>query len=372
MRPLSLDRDLFDRLAQSDGKDLVSIFMPTHSQGRDVSQDGIRLKNLLAEVDTELEHLGFKPRERTARLEQAHGLLEDREFWEHQGQGLAIYIDEEGVCTAVAVGYPIEDSAFVMSVFLMRPLLIELKSPIVPVLALTRGEVALFTATRTAARRVDVHLPESFDDVNWFVDRERQRQQHPDRTDTGRARHGHDPSAREDEDLNRFLREVARAIPGEGTLIVLGDDDLVARFEAVTDRLVMSPPNSGLASPFSERQVIDAAGTVIEQIVSDREEKARADAGARIGTGSAATDIPDAMRGAVTGRIDQLVLDPSFGPVWGRIDESTLDVTIHDEREHPDVDLVDRVLVMSMRNGAEVMPVQEDSGAHPLVAVMRF
>lgn len=372
MRPLSLGRDLFDELAARDGKNLISIFIPSHVKGRDVDQDRIRLKNQLASVDAELDRLGFKPRERKNRLQRAEELLDDREFWEHQGRGLASYIDDEGQVTSISLSDPVEEFYVVMSVFLMRPLLAELQVPQIPVLALTKGEVGLFVASPSMARQADVDLPESFDDVNWFVDRERQRQQHPDRTDTGRARHGHDPSGREGEDLSRFLREVDRALPGSDPIVVLGDDDLVSRFEGVTDRRVLSPENSGLRSPFTDTEVHERAGPLVESFAKDRQLQALADAKQQIGTGNATTDISVAMPGAITGRISQLVVDPAADPIWGRVDESTLDVTIHDDRAHADVDLVDRVVVLAMRNGADVTSFTQQPTEYPFVAVTRF
>ena len=372
MRPLTLDRDLFDELADRGGSDLISIFTPTHSKGRDVSQDRIRLKNLLGDADSHLEELGFKPRERKDRLRLARDLLDDREFWEHQAEGLAIYIDDDGEMNPVSLDHEVAESAYVMPVFVMRPLLADLTRPEMQVLALTRGEVGLFEATTASARRIAVDLPESLDDVNWFVDRERQRQQHPDRTDTGRARHGHDPSVREEEDLARFLREVDRALKGNGPLIVLGDDELVSRFDDVTDRGVISPDNSGVRSPFTETEILEIAGPVAHSLISDRESKAVAEAKEQIGAGNATTDIDVAVQGALSGRIGHVVVDPATNPVWGRIDESTMDVAIHGEKQHADVDLVDRVIVLSMRNGADVTPIQDQPGEFPLIAINRF
>jgi len=372
MKPLSLDRDLFDDLATHEGGDLISMFIPTHSKGRDVSQGRIRLKNQLASVEAELEHLGFKPREREGRLQRARELLDDRVFWEHQAAALAVYIDDEGDVSPVSLADAVDEDSIVMSVFLLRPLLPELSAPEVPVLALTMGEVGFFVASGEVATRVEVDLPESFDDVNWFVDRERQRQQHPDRAGTSRARHGHDPAGQADEDLSRFLREVDQALPQTDTMIVLGDDDLVSRFENVTDRRVLSPANSGLQAPFTESEIMEIVRSTVAEVVERRESDAAAQAKEQIGTGTATTDISEAMRGAMTGRIGQLILDPSADPVWGRIDESTLDVTVHAEREHADVDLVDRIVVLSMRNGAEVIPITGQPTDSRLVAVTRF
>lgn len=119
MRPLTLDRDLFDEMANRGGSDLISIFTPTHSKGRDVSQDRIRLKNLLGNADSDLEELGFKPRERKDRLRNARDLLDDREFWEHQAEGLAIYIDDDGEVNPVSLDHEVAESAYVMPVFVI-------------------------------------------------------------------------------------------------------------------------------------------------------------------------------------------------------------------------------------------------------------
>jgi hypothetical protein len=373
MRPLTLDRELFDRLAKRNGSHLVSVFMPTHSKGRDVSQNPIRLKNLLSKVDTDLESLGFKPRQRANRLQPGHDLLEDREFWEHQGAGLALYIDDEGGVTPVFLSYSVDEFAVVMSVCLMRPLLEELTLPEIHVLALAKGEVGFFLAARNGARRVAVDLPESLDDVNWFVDRETQRQQHPDRTDSSRARHGHDPSSAASEDVNRFLREVDRALPDvDGLIVVLGDDDLVARFARVTDRRVISPENSGMTSPLNEAEVLESVRPLIEQSVSDRERATLDEALEQLGAGNALTDLTQTVPAAISGRIGKLVIDPSIEPVWGRVDDTTLEVTIHEERSHADVDLVDMVVVAAMENGADVTPLVTGSAEYPLMAVTRF
>lgn len=372
MRPLPLDPNLFDGLASQNGENLISIFIPVHSKGPDVAQDRIRFKNQLSMVESELENRGWKPRDRQRHLRKAELLLDDHEFWQNQQQGLAVYIDDGGDVTPISLSQPVKEWSIVMPVYLMRLLLLELKVPEVPVLGLTRGEVGLFHTSARTTERADVDLPKSFDDVNWFVDRERQRQQHPDSTHSGRARHGHDPSAQEGEDLNRFLREVDGALPAGDPIVVLGDDDLVARFASLSGRRVLSPKNSGLRSPFTEQEIRDEARPFLDQLRGDREQEAIDMAERQIGTGNATTDVAVAMPGAITGRIGHVVVDPAIDPVWGRVDEATLDVTVHDERAYADVDLVDRIVVLAMRNGAEVTPVSEQNTGHPLVAVTRF
>ena len=373
MRTLHLDDSIFDELAATSGRDLISIFIPTHRRGRDVAQDRIRLKNRLSEVEAELDGLGWKGRDRSNRLAMAEALLDDREFWEHQDEGLALYIGEDGDITPISTSHPHETST-IMPVFLLRPLLSELDDTPALVMALSRDEVALFTATERSVERMDTNLP-SFGEVNWFVDRETQRQQHPDRAGTSRNRHGHDPSERSDEDLRRFLREVAAAVPHAdraNPLVVLGDGDLVSRFANLSERSTMSPDNSGISSPFSEDEVLELTQAVLADQASERSVAGIAEAAEQVGIGNATRDITEALPAAVSGRVGRVVIHRQAAPVWGRLDMSTLEVGTSEEKRPGDVDLLDRLVVESRAHGAEVASVESEIEGSAFVAIYRF
>lgn len=374
MQPVSFDEPVFDRLAQESGTDLISLFIPTHEKGREVAQDRIHLKNQLSEVEETLEALGYKPRQREDRLAQATVLLEDREFWEHQGSGLALFIDESGEPIPVKSTRTFEPHQAVMPVFHLRPLLAGADSLTVPVLALTRDAVTIFSASSSAVDELDVDFP-SYQDVNWFVDRETQRQQHPDRVGTQRSRHGHEPSSRADEDLARFLREVDDALKEFDTdtpLIVLGDDHMVAEFANHTGRSVSSPANSGIRAPFSPEEVLEKTKGMLDDMTRERTEAARAEALDRLGEGRATTDVEVALPAAFTGRVEAVVSHVRADPTWGRMDLTTHEVEIHDSPQPGDVDLLDRLVVWSRSNGATLTPSREAIEGQSFVATLRY
>ncbi|MGH3650745.1 MAG: hypothetical protein ACRDU9_08560 [Acidimicrobiia bacterium] len=374
MKTVRLDDSIFDELAATTGRDLISIFIPTHRRGRDVAQDRIRLKNQLSEVEDQLGALGWRPRDRSERLARAEALLDDRQFWEHQDEGLAVYVWDDGEITPISTSHSLEATSTIMPVFLLRPLLGELDVIPALVLALTRDEVALFTATKRSVERMDTDLP-SFDDVNWFVDRETQRQQHPDRVGTSRNRHGHDPSDRSGEDLKRFLREVSAAVPDTHRatpLVVLGDDDLVARFASLSERSTITPDNSGLSAPFSNDEVRQMTGALLADLARERSEASIAEAAEQIGIGNATRDVAEALPAAVSGRVGKVVVDRRAAPVWGRLDKSSLEVGTSQEKRPGDVDLIDRLVIESRAHGAEVVSVESGIEASALVAIYRF
>lgn len=374
MRATRLDEAVFDDLAEQSGENLISVFVPTHRAGRVVAQDRIHLKNQLSAADDILSELGWKPRERSERLSNARELLDDVEFWEHQDAGLAVYIDAAGDVTTISSSRDLEASTEVMPVFLLRPLVADIQPINVPVLALTIDEVALFTATETTVERMDVELP-SYDDVNWFVDRETQRQQHPGRAGSGSNRHGHEAATRTDEDFARFLREIDSAIKdfeSDAPLVVLGDDDLVARFSHHSGKATVSPENSGIGAPFSETQVREMVAGTITAMSQERVDSAVAHAMDQLGMGMGAVNVDEALAAAISGRVGRLVIHRSADPVWGRLDESTLEVDVRDTKRPGDVDLLDRLVVWSRNNGAEIVASESAFDGRAFIVTFRY
>jgi hypothetical protein len=374
-RPTKPDRELFDRLAAASGEALISVYLPTHIRGPETDQGRIHLKNGIAQVDSWLEDAGWKPRVREDRLEAARHLLDDQEFWEHQGPGLAVLIDEQGKPTPVALTDPVDKRAVLATAFHLRPSIPSIEPTRLTVLVLTRHGVRLYSASSHDAYPVDADLPKSLDDVNWFVDREKQRQQHADRAGSKRSRHGHDPSASEGEDLDRFLRAVDSALPEPDPmrpLVVLGDDNLVARFGNVHDGKIASPPNSGIGDIDDTREVNEKAADVVESHKTAELETHLELAREQLGTGNAITDLTEGLIAAVSGRVSRLLLHREASPIWGAFDPSTFDVTFHDEQEVFDVDLLDRIAVHAMVNGAPVATTETPVDGHDFVAITRF
>lgn len=374
MRASHLDEAAFDDLAARDGQNLISVFIPTHKRGREVSQDQIRFKNALSWVDDRLEELGWKPRQRSERLANAMALLDDREFWEHQEAGLGVFIDEDGEFEALALTRPVDDFSAVTPVFMLRPLVANIHALSVPVLALTRDEVGLFVASRFSAEPLSDDLP-SYDEVNWFVDREVQRQQHPDRAGSDRSRHGHEDAARDDEDLARFLREVDTALHAfdpETPLVVLGDDGMTARFAQVSGRETTSPPNSGITAPFTSQTVLNLVTEVIAEMERGRLESQAEVAHDHLAIGMGTSSLDEALPAVVSGRVGKVLVDVTADPVWGRFDQTTFDVAIHESMIPGDVDLLDRLVVWGRQNGAEVVPTDSQLDDKSFVAIYRY
>ncbi len=73
----------------------VSLFMPTHRAGREMEQDPIRFKNLLRKAEEQLLASGLRSPEVQKILKKPQRLLQDKDFWQRQSDGLALFFTED-------------------------------------------------------------------------------------------------------------------------------------------------------------------------------------------------------------------------------------------------------------------------------------
>lgn len=373
MRPFTLARDLVDRLAAMHGEGLVSILIPTHRRGPETAQDRIRLKNAVTDVDDLMDRAGWRRPSREARLGLVRDLLDDEEFWAHQGHGLAIYVDDEGEIVPIAVGDPVDTTITVATAFHLRHLLMPLGRAPLQALVLTKGSVALFDVDVHGANQVEADLPRSMEDVNWFVDHEAQTQRHSDRAGSAGIQHGHDPSDRMQEDVERFLRAVSQAVGGgEEPLAVLGDDPVVDAFGRITRRTVIGLDLDGSDRAQTAAEVHRRVLPIIEQRFAERLAKHREQAAEAVGAGNTLTLFPALLEAAGAGRLAQVYVRRGAPPVWGRFDPDTLHTEVTDTKTVGTVDLVDRLVMVARSFGAEIRPTDEAVEGHDYVATARF
>lgn len=69
----------------------VSIYLPTEKMGIETQKNPIRFKNLIREAEEKLIAYGLKGQEARDLLQPAQE-LDNYDFWQHQGDGLAMFI----------------------------------------------------------------------------------------------------------------------------------------------------------------------------------------------------------------------------------------------------------------------------------------
>lgn len=196
--------DLRD-LAALDGR-CVSLFMSTHRSGPNTRTGGDRLRRMMALAS---RHLGT---DKTELLASVENLATDDNFWQHQGEGLAVYVVPSGllhfrlpmpVAAEVAVGAP-----------RLRPLVPAItSSAVVLVLALSTQRVRLFEASPWTMTEMTLgDIPARVDELE--SDRDLQQSLQSSAQGGGDQNfHGHGGDASAQRAVNeRFFRAVARGL----------------------------------------------------------------------------------------------------------------------------------------------------------------
>lgn len=143
----------------------VSLYMPTYQAGSEVRQNSIRFKNLIKQAEEQLGESGLQHTEVLNLLEPAMD-LDAEEFWQHQQQGLALFIGPQTLhYYRLPVNLP--ELTVVSDRFHLKPLLPLLAGDgLFYVLALSQKRIRLFEGDRNHIHEVDLpDVPQTLEEA---------------------------------------------------------------------------------------------------------------------------------------------------------------------------------------------------------------
>jgi hypothetical protein len=371
------------RLAEVQGEYCVSMYLPTHLAGDDTSQDPIRLKNLTAHAADELRSVDEPTRDVDAMLSAVTALQEDREFWAHQGRGLAVFVTGDRTLT-YRLPDPVDKLVVVADRVHIKPLLPFVASgEVFYVLALSQNEVRLLRGSRYSINELALdEIPESLAQALRFDDRTPQLQSHGAlRTGTGQVTatfHGHGLGKdSRDADLDRFLSAVDAGvleIVGDtgAPLVLAGVERVVARYRKLTHhRQVVDGEITGNPERISADDLHDRSWPLVKPLFDAAKDDARERILGR--SERTGTTVADVVIAAGDGRVQSLFV-PLGVQRWGRFDAEQREVEEHDERRPGDRDLLDVATLETMLTGGSVYAVAPEDvpGDELLAAEFRY
>jgi Bacterial archaeo-eukaryotic release factor family 3 len=237
----------------------VSIFLPTHVRGAETRQDPIRLKTLLAEARGKLAEAGLARGEADDLLAPAAALVEDHAFWQHQDQGLALFLGA-GALRRHRLPLAPPELVVVGPGFHIRPLLPALApDDAFLLLTITADRVRLFEATRHGLREdPEAGLPGSLAEVTGEdADYENPQQASPaNRPQVGASAitqaqvQGDSPEEWRKRRMAEFIRRIAaavdaRALADQRPVVVAADAQAQGHFRRVSK---LGPQLAGVAA----------------------------------------------------------------------------------------------------------------------------
>src|SRR5438105_2663536 len=381
-------RNDLDELLAYDQYPAVSVYLPTHSAGREVRQDAIRLRNLLSDAAKRLGTAGKRAPEVEALLQPARKLVDDEEFWRYQEQGLAVFIGA-GFDRVHKLPIAVPEELAIANHFCIKPLL-PLIDPVGSfwVLTLSAGRTRLYQASRwTFAEVTGLDLPQGLAEI-WG---ETEYQEAHKATPMGRPQRGpaglskaqalgDAPEELHKTQLIELLRRIAAAVEPiikrqPAPVILAAEPKIHGHFRELAKWKELLPEG---VLEFPDAMPSDELHKKACAVFAPREDEARAEWLGRLQTllgnnGKATATPEEIVKAARYGRIDRLFLCEGQ-PLWGSFDEAHDRVIAHRDPREGDDDLLDYAALMTLRQGGNITLVDRTQlpPTGPAAAILRY
>ncbi|MBN2549492.1 MAG: hypothetical protein JXB15_10065 [Anaerolineales bacterium] len=384
-----LTRAELEQLMRKEQQWCVSIYMPTHLTGRETQQDPLRLRNLLGEAEKQLSAREVSTRAVEKMLEPANLLLQDSNFWQHQSDGLAIFLSSNRI-RHYRLPLKFDQFVAVMDHFHIKPLL-----PLFTgdgqfyILALSQNHVRLLNGSRYGVSEVDIgQVVTSLAEAIPSDDHQVNLQLHTSGSTGGMAvdgsvtfhgQGGGNISAKND--LLRYFRLIAdgltQFLQGDRVPLVLaGVEYLLPIYkEANTYPNLIEMVIKGNPDLLSADELHKTAWDILGLHFQAAQEEAVAHYQQLSGQASerVANTLEKIAPAAYHGQIETLFVATGVQK-WGVFNPVTNEIEYHDPIESGDEPLLDMVAVQTYLKGGTVYAVEPEKvpGGTYAAAVLRY
>lgn len=364
----------------------VSLYMPTHKVGLETRQNAIRFKNLLNKVETKLNNLGLRPTLVQQYLDPARKLIKDNMFWQHQSEGLVVFLCPE-TFTFYKIPISFEETLYVGDRFYLKPLL-----PLLSgdgrffILALSQNKVRLFAGSRHSIDEIAIpNVPSSKAEAIPESETRRQVMMHSVSGNTGGGRsmvfHGQGIGMEQaKEELLRFFRMVDEGlqvtIKNERIpMVIAGVDYLIPLYRKVNRYpYLLEKGLIGNPDELSPPDLQIRAWNLVEPLFRQEQQKALLEYQQKLGTGLATRDTPEILKAACSGRVDVLFVAVNSQLLGHIVTDKSGGISLDENTARPQEDILDYAAYQTLRYGGVVYALEKNLIPEkvPLAAIYRY
>lgn len=371
-----ITREMLETLATTTAEHCVSVFMPTHRAGAETQQDPIRLKNLLNDVETRLHERGVSSKAMQKLLAPAQELLSDKLFWQHQSDGLAIFLAEQDSHTFQAP-YRFAEFVSVSNHYYIKPLLPFLSGDgRFYILALSQNAVRLLQGTRHSVDELPSdNLPASLAEALHEDDPEARLQFHTASGSPGTAAgrpaifYGHGTGSDDEKQaILRYFQQIDRALSdmlnreSDVPLVLAGVDYLLPLYrEANTYPHLVETGITGNPEQTSPADLHEQAWGIVAPLFRTAQDEAASRYQSLAGSSSerSSSSLQEVVPAAYHGRIDTLFVTAGQQQ-WGTFDPATNRVEMH-QPGNGATDLLNLAVRQTLINSGQVYSLQAEN-----------
>ena len=383
---MDLTIEKFKELAGINEPHCISIFIPTHRYGQEVIEmaDQKTLKNQLKLVRNELEEYNLKNRDIDELLKPIEELVNDKSFWTHQSDGLAILRSKSHfVYYTIPVFF--EPFTYINDHFYLKPLIPYLNDTTrFYLLTLSQHGAQLFEGFPHQIDQIEVDdlLPERLEEVTGYDFKEKNLQFRSGQTEGQQAMyHGHGKGKEEDKtEILKYFRAVDQGVyeilkEKEVPLILAAVDYLVPLYREVNSYKNLEEDFIA-GNPEHEDPVLlheKAKAILRDHFNRERDEKASAFEQA-LSNAKASYKEEEIVPAAINQRVDTLFIR-NLSELWGVFDRGKNEVILREEKGKSNVSLLNMAAVHTILNNGKVYLLDKEEMPAPstkLNAIFRY
>ncbi len=380
-------RDELRSLARHQDERCLSIFMPTHKVGSASQEDPIRFKNIIRQAEEQLVANGARGTQAREMLQPASDLLGDPFFWQHQGDGLVLYVSP-GLFRYYQLPLVLPEYVTVADHFDIQPLFpLFVNDGTFYVLALSQNTVKLYQCTRDTIHEVPLDgVPKSLAEALATDQREEHLQFH---TETGPSGTGERAAvfygsgafggeSTKDQVL-RFTHLVDKGLHSylrdeQGPLVLAAVDYLLPIYkDANTYPHLAAEAIEGNPEGAHPQDLHRRAWGIVRPQFLQRQKDTFEQYWNLAGTGRTANDVREVAPAAYNGRVAALFA-AAGARQWGRYDPADNTVRMNDGAEPGLEDLVSFSVLHTFLNSGSVftVPASDMPDNTAVAAVLRY
>jgi hypothetical protein len=361
--------------------------MPTHRLGREQQQDPVRLKNLLAEAETNLLANGLRRPKVQKLMQPAEELLWEKDFWQYQSDGLAMFLSSD-FFVKYRLPARFEELLLITKSFHTKPLF-----PLLNrvgkfyLLFVSLNSIHLFQGTADGMSEIRLKFPTRMDKALWTDDPERYLNLHSGSTSMNQAKggfaifHGHDPADDEKKNILRFFQSVNQGLSDlledkNLPMILAGVEHILPIYrEACTYDNILEAGIPGNPDKENLKDLHEHACQIARPIFEESQKKAFEKFEQLNGQQStlATSDLKAAVKAAKFGQVETMFV-PINEQKWGHYVAENDTVIFESEPGPESEDLFDLAAAETVLNSGQVfaVPRQQLPSEGDLAAILRF
>jgi hypothetical protein len=380
MKNLTLDQ--IKGLAQQTASPSISIFLPTHRAGQDTQQDPIRFKNLLRDAEKQFLDSGMGPREVDAVLKPAQALLDDSNFWNHQSEGLAVFMTSDEF-HYFPLPFRVEELLVVAQSYYVTPILpLFTNNGHYYILAISLNEVRLFEGTRYGVGQIALPdgIAANMEEALRLDGPQKSLQMHSG--GGGGMFHGQGAGNEEQKIwIEQYLNLVDTSLTEifreqNAPLILAGVDYLLPMYRKVSEyQHIMEEGIIGNPDHLHPEELQEQAWRIVDTYFQQETKKTVEQYQQLADTDKATDSVEEIVAAAVNGRVDKLILSVE-NQIWGAFNPKDGKVIRSSEGQSKEYNLalLDFAAMNTLQNGGTVCALSQDEMPtdSPIAAVFRY